>query len=555
MPTRLQQLLALAQASETTNVGNFAAWCREVSGEVDSLVAGVVPSGLSFANAAAASAFPTAGLETGDLSWVRTFRDIFALSQPGDAGAALPVDGVTVLAAAGGGTWVRLMIPSIVWTAVPAWGINTATGNDENAGTVASPLRTGAELGRRLKGAVITQRTDVTIIGDQVAGDILDLEIKVTTSGSFFLHGTPVPFLTEAVGLTSVTAIARGVGGGNALTVIDTNLAGTWAALGLVGKRGRITGGNAANIGALFWVAKDENAVNPKQARLSPTGKFALTVPVPSTATLVTPSIGDTFVIETLPSWPRVRVDVHNDADEFTTNLNAIEFVIDSLALSTFAITGSPQIAFVGCDSVHASQCGPVVTTIVLSKWIGGTTPSNISGLAGFSTIVLACLATARTTVQVNGVVVFDQDTLGQGATLLRCRLGGLARCGNCCSFDATGDGFQISADGAIRNDAAVAGGSTLYGSGATGVGVSCQGRFEYLTGTRPTVTGALGDFKIGTFTTTYPFDDAATRTFLAPIATTWPNLAAASGAAGFGDHVFDPRIPGASIEGVAAFL
>lgn len=40
MASRLLQFLAVAQAGEVPNQGNFAAWCREISGEVDSLAPG-----------------------------------------------------------------------------------------------------------------------------------------------------------------------------------------------------------------------------------------------------------------------------------------------------------------------------------------------------------------------------------------------------------------------------------------------------------------------------------------------------------------------------------
>jgi hypothetical protein len=82
--------------------------------------------------------------------FVNTLLQSFILSKT----SVLVVDGITVVATLSGvGRWLRVLTPVPRWTNQTAWVRNFATGNDENPGTAALPLKTTAEFTRRLRTA------------------------------------------------------------------------------------------------------------------------------------------------------------------------------------------------------------------------------------------------------------------------------------------------------------------------------------------------------------------------------------------------------------------
>jgi hypothetical protein len=102
----------------------------------------------SVANAAALTAFPTAGLPLGTSIYVQTYRQSFRL-QPSSASVVRPhsvlaSDNVALV-------WVRDLTPG-VWTYQYNWFYNKDTGNDENDGSsAAAPIQSLDEFCRRVR--------------------------------------------------------------------------------------------------------------------------------------------------------------------------------------------------------------------------------------------------------------------------------------------------------------------------------------------------------------------------------------------------------------------
>lgn len=93
--------------------------------------------------------------------------------------STLPLTANLIVATQSGvGRWVRCLQPDAeAWLAETEWRIDFATGNDENAGRNASPLRTWAELMRRWSGAsgevyhTVSKTVRVTSLGPTDAMD------------------------------------------------------------------------------------------------------------------------------------------------------------------------------------------------------------------------------------------------------------------------------------------------------------------------------------------------------------------------------------------------
>lgn len=85
---------------------------------------------------------------------------------------------------------------------------------------------------------------------------------------------------------------------------------------------------------------------------------------------------------------------------------------------------------------------------------------------------------------------------------------------------------------------------NTIFGTGAAGVGIRVGANSDLTYATLPNITGAGGDFQLGNSSSGFWWD--ATTTAYKPAAGagvtfTWAHLAAAKGAAGFGDAAHEP--------------
>jgi hypothetical protein len=90
---------------------------------------------------------PGGTFPTSSLAFVTTVRSYWTLYRASAAAA----DGITIVAAIGGGNWLRLDVPHSSWQQQASWFQDPAAGNDENSGlTSMTALKTQEELIRRL---------------------------------------------------------------------------------------------------------------------------------------------------------------------------------------------------------------------------------------------------------------------------------------------------------------------------------------------------------------------------------------------------------------------
>lgn len=137
---------------------------------------------VTLANIATLEALDDSAMGEGSIVYVASVRSYWQKFTR----EAVTIDGITsVPTKSSDGAWIRLAVPSQTWAATTSWYISPTSGNDENAGNVAgAPLKTAAELSRRLR--FLNRATSYTIqIEDDVPSkDSLFLKADLLCSGA-----------------------------------------------------------------------------------------------------------------------------------------------------------------------------------------------------------------------------------------------------------------------------------------------------------------------------------------------------------------------------------
>lgn len=487
-------------------------------------------------NIAALAALPAAGLTENAQARVLTTGDLWVLDRTNSCAP----DGITIVAASGGGNWLRGLEANPKWACQGTWYISTATGNDENDGaTPGTALRTAAELNRRL-GADYNEWTGgiaqgpfanalrVFVLDDlDPENDPIRIHAYLPEDSSLSFIFTPTTVATGSI--TAVNAINRL---GNQAWEITGTTAFT------PGQRVRVTGpvGNP-RIGEIFWVGAN---LGSGFARISGPNR-PNPIPGAPTATPLPPTVGDEYVIETLPTANIAEIDVRASAFSGTP-FPAVAFVDAQLVGENGRIynsIGNVVTIFKGCD---------VNGTIILL--LGGTyrhfsINSGYRNGADFSAgarpecVVLGGLfLDAFHFSMPGGGIVFDLDVLFQGSVI--------ASNGSHITFGLAGV-FDSPLDGVLIGLTNIAGGpgafgwvfpnfagiAHLYGQGNAGAGVRVTTGciLGYDTSLAPgvsaiTVTGALGDFLLGGANTGRSWNEGLGQ-YDPAVPTTWANVAA----------------------------
>jgi hypothetical protein len=410
-------------------------------------------------------------------------------------------NGITVVAAIGGGNWLRILSPVPRWTSQYTWYVNAVTGNDENDGaSPGTPIASLAEIVRRLQVIDFANYT-VNILSDLPSTDVFDFSpgfsgstnIPAGVQATFTLLGTSTPAfsgaVTSAVGATPAT---------NTPTQLTAGI--SWG--GFVGKIIQLTSGALSGFTAV--VLKDLGAGS---ARLSTWFNPANSA---NAAVGQAPAPGDTFEVLTL------------------TNVDA-----------TFRYPGVPVRLFIVQQLLHFS---PLCTFSNENLTITSTTcefdVSSLLAVAasqqGFGPNVRAQFNGCVISPVVRGINQFDFRIRIVGSALLNCDMnsyntarlemssttmqGGQLRIGltpagfvgdtsptggrlavfsgnfGLAVFDSPADGIKISRGALMTVD------GPLWGSGNAGFGLHSDGGAKVMINAAITVasgleiTGASGD-------------------------------------------------------------
>lgn len=231
-------------------------------------------------------AINTSILKTGAAIYIASARTLFIL----DRDSTEVPDGTAVVAPVNSpGRWLRQQV-GVSFLTQTEWAIDFENGDDSAAGTLAAPLKTGAEWTRRTYGAGLVQPVTVDILSscpDPSADSFMVNSPIVTLDGYLTVRGaTPEPL---ASGSFSVVT-------NHVANTSQTTVEATIDLSAHVGRRLRKTGGpSSAPVGTIAYIEAESAGV----ATLSSPAYEDTTVPGNWGVTIIQQlEAGDTFVIE-----------------------------------------------------------------------------------------------------------------------------------------------------------------------------------------------------------------------------------------------------------------
>lgn len=388
------------------------------------------------------------------------------------------------------------------------WNIDPSLGNDENDG-VTAPIKTIAEFMRRTMGKINCVMTVNLICTDNwSASDSARFEkLSIASGNKLKIVGTATTIASGT--FTGTTAINHASNA--ATTVSNSALSASGFGNGVTANgsfqhRMRITSG--ARAGNYAWGCKDPGGA--KTARTSAWKIF-------DSATIVTPQVGDPYVIEKVTILPNLIIDVVTFGENFDV-ANAVEVYNIGLAVSnfsaptfnyaTFRSTGWGDITSYGCQLWHVLVNNGAVKfdncQIDQSTFAGG----QVSILAGYSSSTMFCYPGSFTIIDLDHIRNYDDNLDNTGGEMAVVRGSSLLSIGTAGAFDGINGGsdrgLTIEPGGVVRIQTSFAGTSALYGTGYTGFGVVVQSGGMLAYDNKPTITGTTGNSSIGGTTTAW---------------------------------------------------
>ena len=536
-----------------------------------------------------------AGLVDGtSLAWVESVRDTWRW----DATSTATADNISVCNptanGANPGRFIRELKPDPTWMITNHnWFIRPSTGNNENDGLTDLTALADAEEFHRRTGVAGGYRVEwgpgdyhiwapegIGVVQGQNARLCIMGRRSQTFSGSAFAFNTIIYIHGNAVAGQGASTLYTGtvdvVTAQNSATnqplqITSNGIPVSWTASNLlcqvttVARRCRITAGNAANIGGTFFAKIDVGAKTatcdyPAVANTY-SGNFVI-----NTSTF-TPTLGDTFVVETLNT---VSIVLDSGAD--------IPIVAESCVVSFGNGTNGGQITLDKCGlsgSVTANAVTLDRVTINGSRFSGTTSSSTTYWTGYFFDITncdidgfweFQCLVGGNLTrmfiSNLSGVLALTGPKASIGTSATRTRGWILNSVGifnvtntfpivilDYLTLPSTAEIWGGTAGGGGINGFApilLRSGATLSWPGATITGAAPPASYFYvnLSGS-PWI--ALDDANGGSGTTAgvgynCPAWDVATNQFTADRALTPANLQATVAAGGFFGRFFDPR-------------
>lgn len=473
-------------------------------------------------------------LNDGQFAYVLTVQDPWEFVANG---AAFTVDNITVEATALGGAtrWVRKLTYNAIWRlGRDNWYIDPVAGNDENTGlTPATALKTCLELWRRWgsqnlvkqSGASPNFAVNIHLLGDIVSPDSLILDCVLDDLTEIAVVATPTTIIASPAGATAMTPQSTATNTPWSLT--DAVTAGTIT----VGARLRWTAGAAA--GGTAWAAKNlgGNSWRFSQPQKSNIPTFSA-FPTP-----VNPAANDAYVVERLThvAIGYFNITQQNVADNFFTLVSLSDIQItagiggqqinwaSNDIVDTIYVFDQCQFAnsiivrglyFSNCGFLSGSDfrdliwlTGGLMTGAQLYAWQGGGNGT----LSGSPLIQGTFGLVAGNSSIIGDVGIFDTvaGVGGIGAGLV---------------VGPFGAGGGTTAQGAVLINGTA---GSIWGAGNAGVGIHVRSGNRAVIGQSalsiPTITGALGDFRLGETGQERSFVDA-TGVYSPVIAPTWAN-------------------------------
>ena len=299
--------------------------------------------------------------------------------------------------------------------AVADWYLDGTIGDDANNGTTAlTPLKTGAELARRLGPyALWGQSVTVHILGTGIADGLI-------LRGSMLVAGTHCDVLGHPTLLIDSGTVAAYQAANHATPTasqLKTTGIADWAPYQWA--RLRFTSGTA--VGAIAWIARSNPAgVGADVARISRPYRInaASLNTMPQS---VVPAPGDAVLVESIPSVP--SLDIQIDGPCLTTNVAAFgarQLYIEGISSPQMALWTPSLIAGARCVTFGCELGCQLIPPAQID--LGGMSFNNISALVGYADPGYASIGYCNTIAVMSGGLVGKRvvhiELMGSNAAL-----------------------------------------------------------------------------------------------------------------------------------------
>lgn len=474
---------------------------------------------ITAATAAALTGIDDTAFNDGTIAFVVTYGDYFSL----DTNDTTTPASDEVIVSFAGKRWLRLNIPSIRWALQPAWEIDFAAGNNQNSGAPGFPLKTRAELSRRLGRNPTQQNTTVTYLSDHT--DPILLATLVGPTFRFWEVGQATPVLSG-----TITNFANAVPGMNLHDAFNDTAVGSWAPY--LGKRIKLTSG--ANSGAFAWIGYDTQSGN---VVTSPWRKYTANGGLDGTDR--PPTVGDSYVVEDLTRVNYTSIATQADAGDSTGNPSVQTFDLDWGAASLAAADVSPRGGFrpVGCKISHIPFVSTYMQTTlcgVVNGLVLYSTGSGIEIYCGLMSGIYGLYITPNCTAYLYGIPLFNASASIYVQSSSTLEVNGLAVLRSTAGFvGASGSHITVDAGGNVRFPQKFGGASdTFYGSVATRRAITNRGgNVTFKTPGAQSAVGTLAGGVVEFLTNDSGLQaDDATGLYSTPTVMTWVAIDAAAG-------------------------
>ncbi len=513
----------------------------------------------------------TNGLAEGYQYYVQTQRSFWILAQT----STETVNGNTVIAATGGGRWLRnksFAHPS--WLVVNNWYIDATNGNDENDGQAAvsgannvGPLKTYAELAMRWNGGnirptqIVVNYPTVTYCRVYIRTSLPDTDpvygaCHLGTNACLWFVGQVETVLYTGT-FSSVTA--RNPATNSATILGDTLLNPTT----YLNRRWRVT--TAARVNTMGFIAKDLGGNTfrsscpqlPYMMRAAQANSW----PIINGGVQQDPQVNDTYQIEQLTTislgdFSNINIQGNPSGGGSRIVFGELAIRQGGFAGTCITLSDSFNCSFYSCEvSSYMILNGGILNELTNCSLLQGVYMNSglwqfVSGMASNS------IAGASGVYSIAGTVVLAGAFMCQAVNFKGCGLMFIDGCVFDCPANTTNNGGC----GVVIGKAITAGvqqphnmttwcsiETRIWGSGNAGsgifVGAGCQLNYAAGIVAAITITGTGGDFNLNGNTTASPWDQTASAgagAYLARRNCTWANLAATVATTGFGGFAND---------------